>query len=382
MRQRLLWSLVALVAYAYGGYPVLLWVTGRFRHRPISRGSVTPSISVIIPAHNEERILARKLDSVLAQDYPAERLEVLVASDGSTDRTNMIAAGYGERGVRLLALERNGKARSLNRAASDARGEILVFTDANAILAPGALRALAANFADPTVGGVSANEVRDPQAEASAVGLGERLYWEYDKWLKQAESRVGSMVSASGSMYAIRAELFRPIEDPSATDDFAISTQVVRAGYRLVFEPEAVTFEPPPDKGAVEFGRKVRIVTRGMRSVYGIRDLLLPWTGGFYALQVWSHKIVRRLVGFCAVAIFVLSLSLVRRPFYRLLAAGQVALYGAATAGFVGRDRPWGRQKWFYIPYYFCLSNVAATLGVLQFLRQRRLEIWEPRRDP
>jgi cellulose synthase/poly-beta-1,6-N-acetylglucosamine synthase-like glycosyltransferase len=383
MRRRLLALLLGLTAYAYAGYPVLLWCVGRVRNRPVSKGAVTPSVTVIIAAYNEERIIARKLRSVLEQEYPREALSVLVASDGSTDATNRIVAELAERDerLRLLALPRGGKAATLNAAAAEARGEIFVFTDANAIFAPGALRALLANFADPDVGGVSANERRDDTDGATSVGLGERLYWEYDKWLKLAESRVGSMVSASGSCYAIRGALFRPITDPAATDDFTISTQVVRAGRRLVFEPEAVTLEPPPATGQIEFNRKVRIVTRGLRSVYGIRELLLPWRGGFYALQVWSHKIVRRLVPFFAIGVFALTLSLVRRPFERLLVAGQVALYGLATLGWVGRGRPWGRNKLLYIPYYFCLSNVAAMLGVLQFARQRKLSVWTPRRE-
>jgi hypothetical protein len=211
--------------------------------------------------------------------------------------------------------------------------------------------------------------------------MGERLYWEYDKWVKQAESRIGSIVSASGSMYAIRRELFRPITDPSATDDFAISTQVVRAGYRLVFEPDAVTWEPPVAKDEIEFNRKVRIVTRGLRSVWGIRELLLPWRGGFYSVQLWSHKIVRRLVGVLAVAIFVTNLTLLRKPFWLLTWLGQTALYGLALLGWRGAGQPWARKPWFYVPYYFCLSNIAATLGIVQFLRQRRVTIWEPRRD-
>jgi cellulose synthase/poly-beta-1,6-N-acetylglucosamine synthase-like glycosyltransferase len=382
MRRRLLALLLGLTTYAYAGYPIVLWIVGRFRNRPVRKGDVTPTVAVIIAAYNEERIIARKLRSVLEQDYPRAALSVLVASDGSSDATNRIVAELAERDdrLRLLALPRGGKAATLNAAAAEARGEIFIFTDANAMFAPGALRALLRNFADSDVGGVSANERRD-DTDANSVGLGERVYWEYDKWLKSAESRVGSMVSASGSCYAIRSALFRPITDPAATDDFTISTQVVRAGLRLVFEPEAVTLEPPPATGEIEFNRKVRIVTRGLRSVYGIRELLLPWRGGFYALQVWSHKIVRRLVPFFAIGIFALTLSLVRRPFERLLVAGQVALYGLAAVGWAGRGRPWGRNKLLYIPYYFCLSNIAAMLGVLQFVRQRKLSVWTPRRE-
>lgn len=383
MRRSMLALLLGLTAYAFAGYPALLWLVGRFRNRPIRKAPLTPDLTVIVPAFNEERIIARKLASVLEQDYPRDRLAVLVASDGSTDGTNAIVAQLAERDerLRLLALPRGGKAATLNVAAAEARGEVLVFTDANAILTPGALRALAACFADPEVGGVSANERREDRDGATAVGLGERLYWEYDKWLKLAETRVGSMVSASGSCYAIRAALFRPIADPAATDDFTISTQAVRAGKRLVFEPAAVTFEPPPATGEIEFNRKVRIVTRGLRSVYGLRELLLPWRGGLYAVQVWSHKIVRRLVGFFAVGIFALSMSLARRRLERAMLLGQLAFYGLALAGWLGRAARWGRKKPFYIPYYFCLSNVAATLGVIQFARQRQLSVWTPRRD-
>lgn len=381
MRQRLFLALTGLSIYAYVGYPLLLLIVSRFRSRPVDSQPVTPGLSVIIPAHNEAAILPQKIDSVLAQGYPAEYLEIIIASDGSTDATNDIARSYGDRGVQLLALERGGKASTLNAAAAAASKEILLFTDANAILAPGTLRALAKNFADPSVGGVSANERREPGTAVSGAGLGERLYWEYDKWVKRTESSIGSMVSASGSLYAIRRDLFQPIEDAAATDDFAISTQVVRAGYRLIFEADAVTWEPSVAKDEIEFWRRVRIVTRGLRSVYGIRDLLLPWRSGVYALQVWSHKIVRRLVGFFAVGIFALSLSLVRRPVYRLAAVGQVTIYLLALCGWLGRAQRWGRRPWFYVPYYFVMSNLAASIGVIRFLRQRRVTIWEPRRD-
>jgi len=381
MRQRLLIVLMGCVGYAYAGYPVLLLLMSRIRSLPIQKGPAEPAFSIIVPAHNEAQILPRKLESILNQDYPPDLVEVLVASDGSTDDSAAIVASYRDHGVQFLDYERGGKAATLNRAAAVACKEVLVFTDANAILAPGVLQAIAENFADPSVGGVSANERREPGATASSAGLGERLYWEYDKWVKQAESRLGSIVSASGSLYAIRRELFRPIADPSATDDFAISTQVIRAGYRLVFEPEAVTWEPPVAKDDIEYGRKVRIVTRGLRSVWGVRELLLPWRGGFYSVQLWSHKVVRRLVGVFAVGIFVTNLSLLRQPFWRLVMCLQTALYGLAIVGWRGAGRPWARKPWFYVPYYFCLSNVAATLGVIQFLRQRRVSIWEPRRD-
>jgi cellulose synthase/poly-beta-1,6-N-acetylglucosamine synthase-like glycosyltransferase len=381
MRERLLAILVALTGYAFAGYPAFLLIMARVRRRPIRRADIEPALSIIVAAHNEASVISRKLDSILEQDYPLELLDIIVASDGSTDATNEMVATYAEQGVRLLDLPRAGKANALNQAASVARHDILVMTDANAMLAPGLFRALVRAFADPEVGGVSANERRDPSTLTSGAGLGERLYWEYDKWLKLAESDIGSMVSASGSLYAIRRELFRPIQDPSATDDFAISTQVIRAGKRLVFEPEAITWEPAVARGELEFNRRVRIVTRGLRSVYGIRELLLPWNGGIYSVQLWSHKVVRRLVGFLVVGITLTNMSLVRRPRYRWLLVPQVVAYACAVAGWRGQGRSWGRKPWFYVPYYFCLSNLATSIGVIQFLRRRRVSVWEPRRD-
>lgn len=381
MRERLLGILIALTGYAFVGYPALLWAMARLRRVPIARADIEPELTIIVAAHNEAAVIACKLESILQQDYPLECLDIIVASDGSTDTTSAIVDAYSDRGVRLLDLPRAGKASALNHAVTEARHDILLLTDANAILAPGALRALVRGFADPAVGGVSANERRDPATIMSGSGFGERLYWEYDKWLKQAESDIGSMVSASGSLYAIRRALFRPISDPSATDDFAISTQVVRAGKRLIFEPDAVTWEPAVSTGELEFNRRVRIVTRGLRSVYGVRELLLPWNGGFYSVQLWSHKVLRRLVGFFVAGITLTNLSLVRRPDYRWLLVPQLIAYVFAFAGWRGQRRSWGRKPWFYIPYYFCLSNLATSIGVIQFLRQRRVSIWEPRRD-
>jgi cellulose synthase/poly-beta-1,6-N-acetylglucosamine synthase-like glycosyltransferase len=381
MRVNILYVLIGLLAYVFAGYPVLLRIVCVMRRRPVVKGDIEPSLTIVIPAHNEERVIAQKLNSIIEQDYPRDRVEILVASDGSTDATNEIAEQFGDKRVTLLALPRGGKAQTLNEAAGRAANEILIITDANAILAPGCLRAIVANFNDPMVGGVSANERRTDDIAASAAGLGERLYWEYDKWLKMTESEIGSIVSASGSLYAIRRSLFVPIIDPAATDDFAISTQVVRAGYRLVFEPDAVTWEPPIGKESVEFSRRVRIVTRGLRSVYGIRELLLPWNSGFYAIQLWSHKILRRLTGILAIALFAISLSLLNHRLYRLVALGQIAFYALAVVGWAGQRHRWGRRPWFLIPYYFCLSNAAATVGLMQFARQRTVTIWEPRRD-
>jgi len=378
-------GLLLLIGYTSVGYPLLIGMLGRLQARPIPSAACEPTLSIVIPAYNEERVLARKLASVLSQDYPSERMEIIVASDGSTDATDAIVESFAASGVRLARFERMGKTPMIDRAIRLAVNDIVVLTDANAILAPGSLRAIAVNFADSSVGGVSADERREPSSDGSStpVGFGEQLYWNYDKSLKRSESRIGSMVSASGSLWAIRRSIVQPITDPSVHDDFALSTQVIRAGYRLVFEPDAVTWEPPVTRGDAELQRKVRIISGGLRSVYQARDLLLPWNSGVYALQLWSHKVLRRMTGFGAIALFALTLSLsvARRPIYRCWLAAQVGFYTLAALGWVGERRAWGKRPWLAAPYYICLSLIASMIGFVNFLRGRIDLHWQRASD-
>ncbi len=200
MSALLFWTAILLLAYAYAGFPLLVIAVGRFRGRPVRTGPVTPRLSVIIAAYNEECGIAARLDNVLACDYPADQLEIIVASDGSTDATEDIVSAYANWRVRLLALPRRGKIRALDEAVRCARGEVLVFSDANIHFHPGALRALAANFADPAVGGVAGHSAYRVPPGGESSGAGERLYWRYDLWLKELESRTGSIVSAHGPL--------------------------------------------------------------------------------------------------------------------------------------------------------------------------------------
>lgn len=382
LRARLLAGCVGIAVYAYAGYPVLMWAIARVRRRPVASAVVIPSLSVIIAAHNEAHSIDKKLASIFAQEYPQHLVKVIVASDGSTDRTVAVAQEWAHRGVQVLDLPRVGKARALDAAVAVANNDVLVMTDANAVLQPGALAALMRPFGDPQVGGVCGNELRRPTDGASAASLGERLYWEYDKWIKRQESCAGSIVAASGSLYALYRHLYRPVTDPAATDDFVISTQVVRVGKRLVFAEDAQTVEPATPSGDVEFTRKVRITTRGIRSVWSARDLLNPQRTGIYAVTLFSHKIVRRLVGFAAVGTFITSATLARQRRYRVFLLLQLLFYTSAAAGWIGQGKPWGRRKWLYIPYYACMSNLAVMLGILNAVRRKRLETWEPQREP
>jgi cellulose synthase/poly-beta-1,6-N-acetylglucosamine synthase-like glycosyltransferase len=376
------WGAVAVLAYTYAGFPLLVLARAAVRPRPYRTGDVRPPVSVLIAAHNEATAIGPKLESVLAAAYPGGRREVIVASDGSDDGTEEVVRRYEDRGVRLLALPRVGKAAALNRAIAVATGEVLVFTDANSALEPDAVTALVRPFADPTVGGVAGDQRYRRRGDEAAVTGGERRYWDFDRLLKVAESRAGNAISATGALYAVRRELVGEVPE-GVTDDFATSTGVIAAGARLVFAPDAVAWEPVAASGEVEFGRKVRVMTRGLRGVVVRRELLDVRRHGFYTVQLVSHKVLRRLMVVPLAVLAVASPALWRRGrLYRLATVGQVLFYGAGAAGLLAGSsaRRRGRGRLLAIPAFFCLVNAASVKACWNLVTGRRIDRWEPQR--
>jgi hypothetical protein len=264
---------------------------------------------------------------------------------------------------------------------STATGEILVFSDANSIYPPDAIHALVRPFADASVGGVAGDQRYLPADKKMSAGAGERTYWSLDRLFKEWQSRAGSATSATGAIYAIRRALFREVP-PGVTDDFAVSTGVVAQGYRLVFSQEAVAFEPVASSEQREFGRKVRIITRGLQGVVARRELLNPFRHGFYAVQLFSHKVLRRLVAIPLLVLLALSPWLWGLgPWYQAAVVAQLGLYGCAIAGAVLRGSTSAPSKILSIPFYFCMVNAAALMAVGNLLRGRRIDLWEPQRD-
>jgi len=381
----LFWGSVALLAYTYVVFPAILFVRGLLWRKPYRTEDITPSVSMIIAAYNEAASIGEKLDNVVSLDYPRDCLEVIVASDGSTDETEAIVAQYEDRGVKLLALPRQGKAGALNSAVAVAKGEILVFSDANSQYAPDAIRQLVRPFADPEVGGVAGNQVylseKRMADDTAQTGDGERTYWGFDRFLKRIQSEAGNTISATGAIYAIRRSLFPGVPE-GVTDDFATSTAVIAQGYRLVFAPDAKAFEPVAKSSGVEFGRKVRVMTRGLRAVLVRRELLNPFRFGFYALQLFSHKVLRRLM-FAPLALLLVSnpFLLGEGLFYQLTMLAQIGFYGAALAGALFRDTALGRNKLVTLPYYVCLVYLAAAVATFNVLRGHQINRWEPQRQ-
>ena len=374
------WVLLALVVYVYLGYPVCLWLLTRVRSRPIRRADIRPPVTLIISAFNEEAAIGRKLENALGLDYPADRLDVLVVSDGSTDGTDRIVEACRDPRVCLLRLPgRQGKTAGLNLAVAEARGEIVAFSDANILYREDTLRQLVAGFADPEVGCVT-GDARYVAHEASAAHRQEAAYWSYEQQIRCLESRLGSTVGGDGAIFAIRKRLYAPLP-PDAINDLVVPLQIVARGFRAVFEPAAIGHEESAGRFGGEFRRKRRIVNRSWRGVLSTREVLDPRRVGLFAWQVWSHKVLRWWVLPCLTGAAVASLLAFQRgAVYRAAALGFVLTLLLAGAGAACRTRRGRLAALAQAAFYFYLVNVASVLGILAALRGRVDTVWTPER--
>ncbi|HET9520810.1 MAG TPA: glycosyltransferase family 2 protein [Candidatus Limnocylindrales bacterium] len=380
IRRVLLWGSAITIAFTYIGAPIVIFVRAWLRPRPVAASPIEPNVSVVIAARNEAASIGARLDNLAALDYPADRLEVVVASDGSDDGTVEIARQRAGERMTVLDLDRVGKADALNAAVAKAGGEIVVFSDANTAFAPDAIRALVAPFADPEVGGVAGNQVYTKERRAPGEA-GERSYWDFDRLLKRAESAAGSTVSATGAIYALRRELV-PTIVAGVTDDFYTSTAVIDRGRRLVFAADAIAYEPPAASTNGEYGRKVRIISRGFRGVAARRALLDPARTGFYAFQLGWHKLARRLMAVPLLVMGAASVTLIGAGWrYRLVALLQAAAYGAAAIGLLAPASRIGRSKPAVLGAFFVMVNLASLHAAINVLRGKRIERWEPTRS-
>jgi cellulose synthase/poly-beta-1,6-N-acetylglucosamine synthase-like glycosyltransferase len=372
--EAILWLSAGVVIYSYVGYPLLLWLARHGVRRSEVPAGPLPSISLIIPACNEEMVIADKVTNALSASYPAERLEVLVISDGSTDATDQrAAAAGGNRAVLLRLPERRGKASAMNLGAARARGSVLVFTDANVFFEPPALSHLVSPFADPGVGAAVGRVILRP--EGSTEALGESMYMRYERLLHQLESDVSSMVTVDGAMFAIRRSLYEPLRAGTVVDDFVTVMRVVAKGFRIAFVPAARGHEAAAPTVRDELRRKIRIVAGGYQALLELRGLLNPFAHPLVAFQLTSHKLMRWLTPLALLAVAVANAALVRDPGYRILLGLQVGFYALALASHaLPRLRA---NRLCYFPYYFCAMNLAALLGLGRFLRRSQSVLWE-----
>lgn len=372
----LFWVSVLLVGYTYVGYPALMRAWAALRPRLPSSGGIEPRVTLLIVAHNEVTRIQGRLANLLALDYPRDRREILVASDGSTDGTPERARPYEQGGVRVIPfVARRGKPAVLNELVRQSRGEIVVLADARQRFETGALRALVAPFSDPEVGAVSGELVLTENADGTAVGEGVGFYWRYEKLIRWSESRVDSAVGATGAIYAIRRDLFEPIPEDTILDDVLIPMRIARRGYRVLFEARARAFDRAAATAGEEFGRKVRTIAGNFQLFAREVWLLNPFRNRLW-LQTVSHKGLRLLSPLFLVAAFGANLLLADAPFYRWTLVGQIIFYGAALAGYARRD---ARRKTplLIVPYVLCLLSWATVVAFLRFLTGRQRVTWE-----
>lgn len=375
----LFWTAAAVIAYVYVGYPLLLRAIRLVRGpREPKRGAEQPAVTLMISAYNEHDVIGAKLRNTLELDYPRGRLQVLVISDASDDGTDQIVGAFAAEGVQLWRMPaRGGKTAGLNSAMSHATGEIVVFSDANALYRPDAIALLVRNFADPRVGAVVGESTYVDPAVASEHSEG--LYWRYETAIKLLESQVESAVGGDGAIYAVRRQLYTPMP-PDALSDFVNPLQVVRAGHRCVYEPAARSYERAADTFRKEFRRKVRIVNRAWRATMRMRELLNPLRFGMFSIMLISHKLLRWLVPFFLVVLLTSNAALLDEGVgYRVAMALQAVCYVLALCGLALRNRR-SLPALVSVPFYFALVNVASAAGIVDAWRGKTYTTWNSAR--
>ena len=372
--QVVFWLCACVIVYVYAGYPVMVRLLARFVGKGVVRAPIRPRVTVVIAAYNEARGIRAKLTNVSSLDYSPELVDVIVASDASSDGTDEIVTAFDPSRVRLVRVEgRQGKTACQNIAMQSATGEIVVFTDATTRVAANALSALTANFADPAVGCAAGSLVYETTSR-NPTGEGGAAYWSYELSLRRAESALGSLVGVSGCLYAVRRSAYRPIA-PELISDFVIALHLREQGLRTVLEPAAVCFEETLAHAGQELSMRVRVAVRSINALVAERRLLNPLRYGRFAWQLWSHKVLRYASPLFWFAALGTSLALAANPLYMTLFALQIVLIAAGVAGFLLQAR---RPGLLTKPYYFLLTNVASLLAILRYLKGERIVAWKP----
>ncbi len=366
-----------LCAATYFLYPAVIGLLGTFGKVKIGRARIAPFVSIIISAYNEEKHIAAKIRNTLALDYPEDRFEILIGSDGSSDGTAAMVRKFSDRRILFFDFPQNrGKTSVQNDLVEKASGEVLVFTDAASFLPENALRKLVRNFADSRVGCVAGRLVFVSQG-LNITTQSQGLYWRYEVKIREMESRLGRLIGVDGPLYAVKRECYIPLR-PNIISDLMTPLLVLEQGKMVVLEPEALVEEEPTHHGSQEFNTRRRIVLRGMVGIFSHPEVINPCRHPALSLQVFLHKVLRWFVGplvilntGACVGMLLCHSSLAASifPFY-------IAFFTAALLGWV-YDRKGKKVKLLTVPYYFCLVNWAATCGIMDFLRKKQAVTWQ-----
>lgn len=375
------WLLLVLVVYTYLGYALILGLVVKlkalFKKKPASNQGYEPSVTLVIPAYNEEDFIAEKARNSLELDYPKEKLRILFITDGSTDRTVEILQDIS--GVEVSHSERRaGKSAAENRAMTLVKSPIVIFCDANTYLNKACVRYIVRHYTDATVGAVSGEKRVMSQEADAASAAGEGLYWRYESTIKRWESGLYTVVGAAGELISFRSELVQDLEEDTILDDFIQSTRICEQGYRVVYEPEAYAAETASDNVGEELKRKIRIAAGGWQAMSRLGSLLRFWKHPVLTWQYVSHRVLRWSISALALPLLLLvNLYLAfDSVFYAGVLIAQVLFYGMAMLGWALENRRI-RLKVLFVPYYFSMMNYAVMAGFLRWRKGGQKAAWE-----
>jgi len=367
------WACIAFVVYAYFGYPVIIYLLSLIRHKKINKGNFEPSVTLLIPAYNEEKIIREKILNCLGLDYSADKLQIVIISDGSSDKTGPIVREYVAKGINLFEYQKHqGKIIALNIAVPMTKGEIIVFSDASGMLDKNAIREMTANFNDPQVGCVSGFYKMIPE-NYSLTGSGYETYLGYDISIKKSESRFGNIIGAHGAFYAVRRELFEMLPADLVNDDFYLPMKIIAKGFRAVYEEKAVVVDKIVYNLEEEFRRRVRIGFGNWQQILKLRKFSDSF-GGVITWQFFSHKVLRIFLPFFLISSFIISFF-IPGEIYGIYARFFLFFLLSAGIGGLFKMFRW-RAEILYLPFYMVLGNIAYMIGTLSFFLGAKKVRW------
>lgn len=370
-----------MIFYVYLGYPLSTFILSSVRNKKVRKlsGSERPLVTILIAAFNEEDCIENTLQNKLDLDYPKDKLEIIVISDESTDKTDVLVEKYQSQGVKLLRqVPRAGKTSALNMAVPHAKGDILVFSDANSIYEKDALNHLTKNFADEQVGYVTGKMIYT-NPDGSTIGDGCSAYMKYENFLREFETGIGSVVGVDGGVDAVRKKLYQPM-NADQLPDFVLPLKVVDQGYRVVYEPQAILKEPSLKDPGDEYRMRVRVSLRALWALYDMRHLLSFSKSGLFSWQLWSHKVLRYLCFVFLLTAYFSNFYLITQGFlYKTMFVLQSLAYVSASVS-PAIEKLGYPSRILYFIHYFVILNLASAHAFVKFIRGQKMVTWTPRK--